>query len=82
MASAKSESSRFGSGEAEIRVSKPLTLLPNFPRFLSISDTATFGAGRAPILAPFLAEGTAVMLEGQGGFALRRPFGRGSVLKS
>ena len=44
MAVAGDESSRFGSGEAEIRVSKPLTLLPNFPRFLSISDSATFGA--------------------------------------
>lgn len=43
-------------------------------------DAATFGADRAAILAPFLAEGTAVMLEGQGGFALRRPFGRGSVI--
>ena len=43
MAVAGDEASRFGSGEAEIRVTKPLTLLPNFPRFLSVGDTATFG---------------------------------------
>lgn len=44
MAVAGDEASRFGSGESEFRVSKPLTMLPNFPRFLSVGDTATFGA--------------------------------------
>lgn len=44
MAVAGDASSRFGSGESEIRVTKPLTLLPNFPRFLALGDTATFGA--------------------------------------
>ena len=44
MAVAGDEASRFGSGEAEIRVAKPITLLPNFPRFLSTGDNATFGA--------------------------------------
>jgi uncharacterized protein YfaS (alpha-2-macroglobulin family) len=34
----------FGSGEREIRVTKPLTLLPAFPRFLSRGDRASFGA--------------------------------------
>jgi hypothetical protein len=34
----------FGSGEHEIRVTKPLTLLPAFPRFLSRGDRASFGA--------------------------------------
>ena len=34
----------FGSGEREIRVTKPLTLLPAFPRFLSRGDHASFGA--------------------------------------
>ena len=44
MAVAGDEASRFGSGESEIRVTKPLTMLPNFPRFLALGDTATFGA--------------------------------------
>lgn len=44
MAVAGDDASRFGAGEAEIRVTKPLTLLPNFPRFLSVGDAATFGA--------------------------------------
>ncbi|HKV98888.1 MAG TPA: MG2 domain-containing protein [Vicinamibacterales bacterium] len=34
----------FGSGEHEIAVTKPLTLLPAFPRFLSRGDRAVFGA--------------------------------------
>jgi alpha-2-macroglobulin len=34
----------FGSGEREIKVTKPLTLLPAFPRFLSRGDRAVFGA--------------------------------------
>ena len=44
MAVAADEVSRFGSGESEIRVTKPLTLLPNFPRFLALGDKASFGA--------------------------------------
>lgn len=44
MAVAADEVSRFGSGESEIRVTKPLTMLPNFPRFLTLGDKATFGA--------------------------------------
>ena len=44
MAVAGDEASRFGSGESEIRVTKPLTLLPTFPRFLTLGDKATFGA--------------------------------------
>ena len=37
-------SSRFGSGDAEIRINKPLTLKPTFPRFLAVGDKASFGA--------------------------------------
>lgn len=44
MAVAGDESSRFGSGASEIRVTKPLTLLASFPRFLTIGDRASFGA--------------------------------------
>ena len=44
MAVADDASSRFGSADAEIRVSKPVTLLPAFPRFLTLGDKATFGA--------------------------------------
>ena len=44
MAVAGDQASRFGSGEHEIRVAKPLTLLPAFPRFLSKGDRASFGA--------------------------------------
>ncbi|HSC28280.1 MAG TPA: MG2 domain-containing protein [Vicinamibacterales bacterium] len=44
MAVAADRSSRFGSGEAEVRINKPLTLAPAFPRFLAVGDTAHFGA--------------------------------------
>jgi uncharacterized protein YfaS (alpha-2-macroglobulin family) len=44
MAVAADRSSRFGSGDAEVRVNKPLTLKPTFPRFLAVGDTAHFGA--------------------------------------
>jgi alpha-2-macroglobulin len=44
MAVAGDESSRFGFGEREIRVTNPLSLLPSFPRFLSKGDRASFGA--------------------------------------
>ena len=30
--------SRFGSGDSEIRVNKPVTLKPTFPRFLAVGD--------------------------------------------
>lgn len=36
--------SQFGSGELEIRVAKPLTLLTAFPRFLGKGDGASFDA--------------------------------------
>ena len=32
------------SGEAEVRVNKPLTMKPTFPRFLAVGDKALFGA--------------------------------------
>ncbi len=44
MAVAGDASSRFGSADTEIRVSKPLTLVPAFPRFLTAGDHASFGA--------------------------------------
>ena len=44
MAVAGDQASQFGFGERELRVSKPLTMLPAFPRFLSKGDRASFGA--------------------------------------
>ncbi|HXE79584.1 MAG TPA: MG2 domain-containing protein [Vicinamibacterales bacterium] len=44
MAVAGDRQSRFGSGSAEVRVNKPLTLKPAFPRFLAVGDRASFGA--------------------------------------
>jgi alpha-2-macroglobulin len=44
MAVAADRDSRFGSGEAEVRINKPLTLKPAYPRFLALGDTAHFGA--------------------------------------
>ncbi|MGE5814919.1 MAG: alpha-2-macroglobulin family protein, partial [Acidobacteriota bacterium] len=36
--------SRFGAGESEIRINKPLLLRAAFPRFLALGDRAHFGA--------------------------------------
>jgi alpha-2-macroglobulin len=44
MAVAGDRSSRFGRGEAEVRINKPLTMKPAFPRFLAVGDKALFGA--------------------------------------
>jgi uncharacterized protein YfaS (alpha-2-macroglobulin family) len=44
MAVAGDTASRFGSASAEIRVSKPITMLASFPRFLTLGDRASFGA--------------------------------------
>ena len=44
MAVAADKASRFGSAESEIRVNKPLTMKPTFPRFLARGDKASFGA--------------------------------------
>jgi uncharacterized protein YfaS (alpha-2-macroglobulin family) len=44
MAVAADRSSRFGSGDSEVRVNKPLTLKPTFPRFMAVGDRAHFGA--------------------------------------
>jgi alpha-2-macroglobulin len=44
MAVAADAASRFGSGNAEIAVSKPITLLPALPRFLTTGDRASIGA--------------------------------------
>ena len=44
MAVAGDVSSHFGAGDTEIRATKPLTMLPSFPRFLTIGDRASFGA--------------------------------------
>ena len=44
MAVAADRESRFGSADAEVRINKPLTLKPTFPRFLAVGDRAYFGA--------------------------------------
>lgn len=44
MAVAADKGSRFGSGEREVRISKPVLLKPAFPRFLARGDVAEFGA--------------------------------------
>jgi uncharacterized protein YfaS (alpha-2-macroglobulin family) len=44
MAVAADKQSRFGSGQSEIRINKPLLLSPAFPRFLAVGDAAFFGA--------------------------------------
>jgi uncharacterized protein YfaS (alpha-2-macroglobulin family) len=44
MAVAGDRASRFGFGQHEIRVAKPLTLLPSLPRFLTTGDRADLGA--------------------------------------
>ena len=44
MAVAADRLSRFGSADTEVRVNKPLTLKPTFPRFLAVGDRAHFGA--------------------------------------
>ena len=44
MAVAADRDSRFGSSAAEVRINKPLTLKPTFPRFLAVGDRAHFGA--------------------------------------
>ncbi len=43
MAVAQDKASRFGWAQREIRTSKPLLLLPAFPRFLALGDRASFG---------------------------------------
>ena len=44
MAVAADKVSRFGRGEDEVRISKPVLLQAAFPRFLALGDTALFGA--------------------------------------
>jgi hypothetical protein len=44
MAVAGDRQSRFGQGEKELRISKPVLLRAAFPRFLARGDGATFGA--------------------------------------
>jgi uncharacterized protein YfaS (alpha-2-macroglobulin family) len=44
MAVAGDKVSRFGSGDSEIRINKPVTLKSTFPRFLAVGDKASFGA--------------------------------------
>jgi uncharacterized protein YfaS (alpha-2-macroglobulin family) len=44
MAVAADKSSRFGFGEKEVRTSKPVLVLPAFPRFLVPGDAGSFGA--------------------------------------
>jgi uncharacterized protein YfaS (alpha-2-macroglobulin family) len=60
MAVAADRVSRFGSGDAEVRVNKPLTLKPAYPRFLAVGDRASFGAVVTSQL-PAAARATATM---------------------
>ena len=58
MAVAGDGGSRFGFGEHDVRVTKPLTLLAAFPRFLNTGDRAALGA---IVTNGSPAEGTAVV---------------------
>jgi len=58
MAVAGDRNSRFGSGDSEVRVNKPLTLKPTFPRFLAVGDRAQFGA---VITSQLTSAGTAIV---------------------
>jgi len=58
MAVAGDRLSRFGSGDSEIRVNKPVTLKPTFPRFLAVGDHAHFGA---VITSQLASAGTAIV---------------------
>ena len=44
MAVSGDKASRFGMGQSEIRVNKPVALRPAFPRFLAVGDRATVGS--------------------------------------
>jgi len=44
MAVVNDKAHRFGWGQSEIRLNKPVLLLPAFPRFLALGDKAYFGA--------------------------------------
>jgi alpha-2-macroglobulin len=44
MAVSGDKASRFGWGQSEIRINKPVTLQPAFPRFLALGDRAFFGS--------------------------------------
>jgi uncharacterized protein YfaS (alpha-2-macroglobulin family) len=58
MAVAADRLSRFGSGDSEVRINKPVTLKPTFPRFLAVGDRAHFGA---VITSQLASAGTAVV---------------------
>ena len=44
MAVAADKASRFGSDDSEIRINKPVTLKPAFPKFMAVGDRASFGS--------------------------------------
>jgi len=58
MAVAADRLSRFGSGDREVRINKPVTLKPTFPRFLAVGDRAHFGA---VITSQLATTGTAIV---------------------
>ncbi len=58
MAVAADRLSRFGAGDREVRINKPVTLKPTFPRFLAVGDRAHFGA---VITSQLAAAGTAII---------------------
>ena len=51
MAVSGDRQSRFGAGQSEIRINKPLLLRAAFPRFLALGDRAHFGAAVTSQLA-------------------------------
>jgi alpha-2-macroglobulin len=58
MAVAGDRQSRFGAGDTEVRINKPVTLKPTWPRFLAVGDTAHFGA---VVTSQLASGGTAVV---------------------
>ena len=91
MAVAGDRSSRFGSGDSEVRINKPLTLKPTFPRFLAVGDKALVrrrghqpaagGRARRSVTIKSLDPGVlAVQRRGRADAAdRRRRIGRGAV---
>jgi uncharacterized protein YfaS (alpha-2-macroglobulin family) len=88
MAVAADRSSRFGAADSEVRVNKPITLKPTFPRFLAVGDKALFGA---VITSQLRTEGSAVVtiksldpdvLEFTGPAQLTMPIGAGAAIEA
>ncbi len=86
MAVAGDRDSRFGKGDSEVRVNKPVTMKATFPRFLAVGDKASFGAvvtsqlksaGEATVTIKSLDPGV-LMFSGDGRQTIQVPSG-GSI---